>query len=66
MFQGKMKALTFSYVYHHREMDKMFELGEQFLALQPDVPQVYYVWGHAYEFDIHDDWARFEAFSVAA
>ena len=49
-------------VYHHREMDKMFELGEQFLALQPDVPQVYYVWGHAYEFDIHDDWARFEAF----
>ena len=49
-------------VYHHREWDKMFELGEQFLALKPDKPQVYYVWGHAYEFDIHDDWKRFEAF----
>ena len=49
-------------VYHHREMDKMFELGEQFLALKTDIPQVFYVWGHAFEFDIHDDWARFEEF----
>lgn len=21
-----------------------------------------YIWGHAFEFDIHDDWARFEEF----
>lgn len=49
-------------VYHHREMDKMFELGEKFLKLETDVPQVFYVWGHAYEFDIHDDWGRFEEF----
>lgn len=49
-------------VYHHREMDKMFELGKQFLALVTDIPQIFYVWGHAYEFDIHDDWIRFESF----
>lgn len=49
-------------VYHHREMDKMFELGEQFLSLQPDVPQIYYIWGHAYEFDMYDGWTRFESF----
>lgn len=49
-------------VYHHREMDKMFEMGEQFLSLQTETPQLFYVWGHAYEFDIHDDWERFEAF----
>lgn len=49
-------------VYHHQEMDKMFELGKQFLDLKADMPQIFYVWGHAYEFDIHNDWARFEAF----
>ncbi len=49
-------------VYHHGEMDKMFEMGEQFLNLQTDVPQIFYVWGHAYEFDIHNEWGRFEEF----
>jgi peptidoglycan/xylan/chitin deacetylase (PgdA/CDA1 family) len=49
-------------VYHHREMDKMFELGEQFLRLETDEPKLFYIWGHAYEFDIHDDWHRFEEF----
>lgn len=49
-------------VYHHMEMDKMFELGEQFLDLKTDKPQIYYVWGHAYEFDIYQNWDRFEAF----
>lgn len=49
-------------VHHHREMDKMFELGEHFLNLKAEIPQIFYVWGHAYEFDIHDDWSRFEEF----
>lgn len=49
-------------VYHHREWDALFALGEKFLALQADKPQVLYVWGHAYEFDIHDTWSRFEKF----
>lgn len=49
-------------VHHHTEMDKMFELGEKFLDLQTDVPQIFYVWGHAYEFDFFEDWKRFEGF----
>ncbi len=49
-------------VYHHGEWDKLFALGEQFLSLQTDKPAVMYVWGHAYEFDIHDTWDRFEEF----
>lgn len=49
-------------VYHHAEMDKMFELGEQFLSLKADKPQVFYIWGHAYEFDIYNNWDRFEEF----
>ncbi len=49
-------------VYHHVEWDALFRLGEEFLSLTPDKPQIYYIWGHAYEFDIHGDWERFEDF----
>ena len=49
-------------VYHHREMEEMFRLGEEFLKLKTDEPKLFYIWGHAYEFDIHNDWKRFEEF----
>ena len=49
-------------VYHHVEMEEMFRLGERFLSMQADTPQIFYVWGHAYEFDIRDEWDRFEKF----
>ncbi len=49
-------------VYHHAEWDKMLELGEEFLARTPETTEVFYVWGHAYEFDIRNEWDRFEEF----
>lgn len=62
-FAPQSDLLTFHpTVYHHAEWDTMLALGEKFLSLSPDEPALFYVWGHAYEFDIHDDWARFEDF----
>ena len=62
-FQPQSELLEFNpSVYHHKEMDKMFEMGEAFLRMEAEEPQVFYVWGHAYEFDIRDDWSRFEEF----
>ncbi len=49
-------------VYHHAEFDEMLRLGDQFLSSTPDRPQVFCIWGHSYEFDIHNDWERMEAF----
>ena len=49
-------------VYHHGEMDRMFALAEEFLASTPTEPQILYIWGHAYEFDIRNEWDRFEEF----
>ena len=46
----------------HAEWDAMFALAERFLSLQPDAPQVFYIWGHAYEFERDGDWERFETF----
>ena len=49
--------------YHHDEWDKMFKLGEEFLALKPSEPAIFYIWGHSYEFDIYPErWALFEEF----
>lgn len=46
------------------EPDKMFELAEKFIALKADKPQLFYIWGHSYEFDVMDEmsWERFERF----
>jgi peptidoglycan/xylan/chitin deacetylase (PgdA/CDA1 family) len=49
-------------VYHYGEWDRMFELGREFLALPPETDAVFYVWGHAYEFDLGENWDKFEEF----
>ncbi|MBO5008315.1 MAG: polysaccharide deacetylase family protein [Clostridia bacterium] len=51
---------------YHIELDKLFELGEEFLNSSPDKPQLFYIWGHSYEFDELDEsqtgerWKKFE------
>ena len=47
---------------YYIETDLMFELGEKFLALKPETPQLFYIWGHAYELDAWNFWERFEDF----
>lgn len=49
-------------VYHHQEWDKMFKLADEFIQLETDTPKVFYIWGHSYEFDIRNEWDRFEEF----
>ena len=49
-------------VYHHEEWNKMFELAQSFVELDTDTPKLFYIWGHAYEFDIHNTWDKFEEF----
>lgn len=48
---------------YYIEKDKMFELGEKFIKLQPDRPQLFYIWGHSYELDAeYLSWEDFENF----
>lgn len=49
-------------VYHHREFDRAFELAREFIELKTDTPKIFYIWGHAYEFDIYNNWDRMEEF----
>ena len=55
---------------YHMELDRMEELAQAFLKLEPEKPQLFYIWGHAYELDAAADdtfWLRIERifFSLA-
>lgn len=47
---------------HHDDYDTLFRLGEEFINLKTDTPQIFYIWGHSFEFDIFNDWDKFEDF----
>ncbi len=50
-------------LYHHNDWSRLFELGEAFLESDSEAPQIMYVWGHSYEFDIFPErWKEFEEF----
>jgi peptidoglycan/xylan/chitin deacetylase (PgdA/CDA1 family) len=50
-------------LYHHVCWDEMLRMGEEFLNLKTDSPKVFFIYGHAYEFDIFPErWERFEEF----
>jgi hypothetical protein len=41
----------------------MHALADSFLSINSEEPQLFYIWGHAYEFDIFPErWALFEDF----
>ena len=50
-------------LYHHDQWDLLFETAEKFLNLNDGSPAIFYIWGHAYEFDIYPErWEIFERF----
>ena len=51
-------------VYHIMEYDKLMELASEFVNAMPDDnnPEIFYIWGHSYEFDIEDTWDKMEEF----
>ncbi|MGN1052317.1 MAG: polysaccharide deacetylase family protein [Candidatus Scatosoma sp.] len=45
------------------QKEKLFELADKFINLKADQPQVFYIWGHAYEMDAeYITWQEFEEF----
>ena len=55
--------LRYNPTVYYIEKDKLFSLGEKFLNLKADKPQVLYVWGHSYEMDAeYISWREFEEF----
>lgn len=60
-FDLQEDLLRFRPTCHHKN-ERVFELIDQFLAqpANPQKPQLFYLWGHAYELDGDRDWDRME------
>lgn len=46
----------------HRDWERLYNLAEKFIELEPKNENIFYIWGHSYEFDINDEWDDFEKF----
>lgn len=62
-FEPQANLYRFDPSVYHLHFDAMMELGERFLATESKTPQIFYIWGHAYEMDYAPDyWIRLEEF----
>lgn len=50
-------------VYHIMQYERLMKMGEAFVSLETETPQIFYIWGHAYEMDFQPDcWNKLEDF----
>ena len=62
-FDVQNNLYRFNPTVYYVEESRLFSLGERFVDLQTDQPQIFYVWGHSYEMDAeYISWERFEEF----
>ncbi len=62
-FDLQENLLRFNPTVFHLDFEKMMELGQAFVELQTETPQIFYIWGHSYEMDFAPDyWIKLEDF----
>ncbi len=44
----------------HHDDPEIFSLAEHFLNSTPEAPQIFYIWGHGYEFEGRRNWSHIE------
>ena len=54
--------LTLPATCHHKD-PRLMELAEKFVEAKPYRPQMFYLWGHSYEFDDDNNWQVIETFA---
>lgn len=48
---------------HYSNFERMYRMACSFIEMQPDIPQIFYIWGHSYEMDIDStNWKQVEDF----
>lgn len=58
-FEPQTNLLRFNPTVHIMQPET-FDLAEKFLSMTAETPQLFYIWGHSYEFDVADGWTRME------
>ena len=60
-FDIQTDLLRFHPTCHHGN-EQLMELAKKFVEMETDEPQLFYVWGHAYEFEGMENWDVIERF----
>ena len=60
-FDLQSDLLRFEPTCHHND-EELIDLAKKFIELKPDKPQIFYLWGHSYEFDVDNKWEIIEDF----
>ena len=58
-FKLQKNLLIFKPTCHHAD-ENIWELLEKFLKEKSEEKQLFYIWGHRYEFDVNNNWKRME------
>ncbi len=62
-FDPQENLYRFNPTCHHHDFSGMMKLAENFIAMEPQTPQIFYIWGHAYEQDFRSEyWTQLEEF----
>ena len=62
-FEQQAHLYRFSPSAYHLDFDTLMSLGQQFVELDAQTPQIFYIWGHSFEMDYRPDyWIRLEEF----
>ena len=62
-FDVQKNLYRFNPTVYHLEFEKMMQLGREFIELKPEIPKVFYIWGHSFEMDYGVDyWVKLEEF----
>lgn len=62
-FKAQENLYHFNPTAYHLHFDKLMDLGERFVSMKPTSPQIFYIWGHAYDLDYRPDyWMKLDEF----
>ncbi len=62
-FAPQTNLHRFNPTVYHLNFNELQDLGEKFINMKPEEPELFYVWGHTYELDYQTDyWAKAEEF----
>jgi hypothetical protein len=60
-FEVSGDLLRFQPTCHHND-ENLMPLAESFINSEPEKPQLFYLWGHSYEFESENNWRVIEEF----
>ncbi len=62
-FDVQENLFRFNPTLFHLNFEDMMTLGQKFIDLKTETPQIFYIWGHSYEMDYTPDyWSKLEEF----